>query len=83
MIWVLGAIGMIGFRTGWNHQVQMSYEAYLDNAKNASDLESAADYYTKAIAMDPGKEDAYKDLLSALDRVMRSHRKKVFCLQKQ
>ena len=68
VIWVLGAIGMIGFRTGWNHQVQMSYEAYLDNAKNASDLESAADYYTKAIAMDPGKEDAYKDLLSALDR---------------
>ena len=42
VIWVLGAIGMIGFRTGWNHQVQMSYEAYLDNAKNASDLESAA-----------------------------------------
>lgn len=35
VIWVLGAIGMIGFRTGWNHQVQMSYEAYLDNAKNA------------------------------------------------
>lgn len=68
VIWVLGAIGMAGFRTGWNHQVQMSYEAYLDNAKNASDLQSAADYYTKAIAMNPGKEEAYRDLLTELDR---------------
>ena len=68
VIGVLGVIGMAGFRIGWSHQVQMSYEAYLDNAKNASDLQSAADYYTKAIAMNPGKEEAYRDLLTELDR---------------
>lgn len=68
VIGVLGVIGMAGFRIGWSHQVQMSYEAYRDNAKNAPDLQGAADYYTKAIAMDPGKEDAYFDLLSELDR---------------
>ncbi len=68
IIWLLGAVGMAGFRAGWSHQVQMSYEAYLDNAKNASDLQSAAEYYTKAIAMNPGKEEAYRELLTELDR---------------
>ena len=68
IIWLLGVVGMAGFRAGWSHQVQMSYEAYLDNAKNASDLQSAADYYTKAIAMNPGKEEAYREFLTELDR---------------
>ena len=65
---ILGVIGMIGFRMGWNSQIRMSYEAYLDNAKNAADLKTAADYYTKAIAMSPETGEAYQDLIAELDR---------------
>lgn len=64
----LGTIGMAVCRTGWKGQVSTSYGAYLDNAKNAINLQQAADYYTKAIAMDPGRPEAYRDLITELDR---------------
>ena len=68
VVWVLGAIGMAVTSIAGSQQVQVSYEAYLDNAQNASGLQETADYYTKAIAMAPGKEEAYLDLVSTMDR---------------
>lgn len=65
---VLGVIGMVGFRMGWNSQIRMSYEAYIDNAKNAADLNTAVRYYTKAISMAPTMGEAYQDLIAELDR---------------
>ena len=68
VVCVAGVIGMIGFRMGWNRQIESSYDAYIDNANNAMDQETAVEYYTQAITMNPEREDAYSDLISALDR---------------
>ncbi len=65
---IVGIIGMAGFRMGWSRQIQMSYDAYLDNANNALDQQTAVSFYTQAIAMNPTREDAYNDLISELDR---------------
>lgn len=63
-----GLLGMAGFRIGWQNQVRVSYEAYLDNAKNAAGIQAAANYYTQAISMAPERKEAYNDLIAELDR---------------
>lgn len=67
-ICIIGVVGMVGFRIGWNSQIRMSYDTYLDHAKNAEDFAKAVEYYTKAISVAPDAGEAYQDLIAEIDR---------------
>lgn len=62
-----GVVGMAGTKIGWNRQVGITYDSYVLNAQNAPDTASAIDYYTKAIAMDPERVEAYEGTVRLLD----------------
>ncbi|MBQ8646523.1 MAG: serine/threonine protein kinase [Oscillospiraceae bacterium] len=64
----VGVAGMIGCRLGWNEQIRQSYDAFVANAQNAPDVNTAVEYYTDAIAMDPARADAYNELIAMMDR---------------
>lgn len=63
-----GLAGMACFRFAWSERIRMSYDAFVDNAKNAASFEQAVEYYTMAISMDPGEASAYEELVNLIDQ---------------
>jgi hypothetical protein len=58
-----GAAGLAGFSFARDRAVLSSYETYLSQAKNTGDPLAAADYYSRAVNMQPQREEAYASLL--------------------
>lgn len=69
---VVSIIAAIGFKVSENIVVGNSYDTYVSQAANITDFANvdnftqAYDYYKKAIAIDPGREEAYEGLLKAV-----------------
>lgn len=62
---IAGIVGMISFSILKNGAVQTSYDTYISQATQ-SDFNSAVNYYSQALELQPDKIDAYNGLLSLI-----------------
>lgn len=65
-VFAVGIIGMIGFYAAKNNAKQKTYDYYVADATTVSDYTEAAQYYQKAIDLDPSKADAYEEMVSRI-----------------
>ena len=63
---VLGAAGMTAFAAAGRNAVRNSYDSRLNRAKEAVSIADAAALYEEAVALRPGKPEAYRAFLEAV-----------------
>lgn len=80
---LLGVAGMVGFTAAKNSARQETYEYYIEQARlSGDDVEKAAENYEAAVAVNPGKREAYDGLLDAILYDLRLDNSEVNYLQK-
>lgn len=60
---VVSLAGSIGFKVAESKTVKNSYDGYISEATKVTTQEERADYYEKAIKIDPEREEGYLELL--------------------
>lgn len=60
---VVSLAGSIGFKVAESKTIKNSYDGYIGEATKVTTQEERADYYEKAIKIDPEREDGYLELL--------------------
>lgn len=60
---VVSLAGSIGFKVAESKTIKNSYDGYISEATKVTTQEERADYYEKAIKIDPEREEGYLELL--------------------
>ena len=60
---VVSLAGSIGFKVAESKTIKNSYDGYISEATKVTTQEERADYYEKAINIDPEREEGYLELL--------------------
>ena len=60
---VVSLAGSIGFKVAETKTIKNSYDGYISEATKVTTQEERADYYEKAIKIDPEREEGYLELL--------------------
>ena len=60
---VVSLAGSIGFKVAESKTIKNSYDGYIGEATKVTTQEERADYYEKAIKIDPEREEGYLELL--------------------
>lgn len=60
---VVSLAGSIGFKVAESKTIKNSYDGYISEATKVTMQEERADYYEKAIKIDPEREEGYLELL--------------------
>ena len=60
---VVSLAGSIGFKVAESNTIKNSYDGYISEATKVTTQEERADYYEKAIKIDPEREEGYLELL--------------------
>lgn len=60
---VVSLAGSIGFKVAESKTIKNSYNGYISEATKVTTQEERADYYEKAIKIDPEREEGYLELL--------------------
>lgn len=60
---VVSLAGSIGFKVAESKTIKNSYDGYISEATKVTTQEERADYYEKAIKIDPEQEEGYLELL--------------------
>lgn len=60
---VVSLAGSIGFKVAESKTIKNSYDGYISKATKVTTQEERADYYEKAIKIDPEREEGYLELL--------------------
>lgn len=60
---VMSLAGSIGFKVAESKTIKNSYDGYISEATKVTTQEERADYYEKAIKIDPEREEGYLELL--------------------
>lgn len=60
---VVSLAGGIGFKVAESKTIKNSYDGYISEATKVTTQEERADYYEKAIKIDPEREEGYLELL--------------------
>lgn len=60
---VVSLAGIIGFKVAESKTIKNSYDGYISEATKVTTQEERADYYEKAIKIDPEREEGYLELL--------------------
>lgn len=60
---VVSLAGSIGFKVAESKTIKNSYDGYISEATKVTTQEERADYYEKAIEIDPEREEGYLELL--------------------
>ena len=63
---VVSLAGSIGFKVAESKTIKNSYDGYISEATKVTTQEERADYYEKAIKIDPEREEGYLELLNIL-----------------
>ena len=61
---VVSLAGSIGFKVAESKTIKNSYDGYISEATKVTTQEERADYYEKAIKIDPEREEGYLELLN-------------------
>ena len=61
---VVSLAGSIGFKVAESKTIKNSYDGYISEATKVTTQEERADYYEKAIKIDPEREEGYLELLA-------------------
>ena len=60
---IVSLAGSIGFKVAESKTIKNSYDGYISEATKVTTQEERADYYEKAIKIDPEREEGYLELL--------------------
>ena len=63
---VVSLAGSIGFKVAESKTIKNSYDGYISEATKVTTQEERADYYEKAIKIDPEREEGYLELLDLI-----------------